>query len=186
MTDMPGGDRGRARRRGALATVDLDEAHAARAERLERIGGTQLRDRRRRPGRRRASRTCPRRRATVWPSIVSSTVRLGAVRGGRDRVPEYRGRARHREAELIGAPRLEVVGEVHQRTAHGQGVKPPIAHSEPSVMTSHRSTSTSRLASRSMPAMILSISSTPRVEPMRHGVHLPHDSIAQNSIANRA
>jgi len=25
--------------------------------------------------------------------------------------------------------------------------------------------------------------STPRVEPIRHGVHLPHDSCAQNSIA---
>ena len=30
------------------------------------------------------------------------------------------------------------------------------------------------------------MTSTPRVEPMRHGVHLPHDSLAQNSIANRA
>ena len=28
--------------------------------------------------------------------------------------------------------------------------------------------------------------STPRVEPMRHGVHLPQDSMAQNSIAKRA
>ena len=31
-----------------------------------------------------------------------------------------------------------------------------------------------------------SMTSTPRVEPMRHGVHLPHDSMAQNSIAKRA
>ena len=28
--------------------------------------------------------------------------------------------------------------------------------------------------------------STPRVEPIRHGVHLPQDSMAQNSIAKRA
>ena len=28
--------------------------------------------------------------------------------------------------------------------------------------------------------------STPRVEPIRHGVHLPQDSTAQNSIAKRA
>ena len=30
------------------------------------------------------------------------------------------------------------------------------------------------------------MTSTPRVDPTRHGVHLPHDSSAQNSIANRA
>ncbi len=35
-------------------------------------------------------------------------------------------------------------------------------------------------------AMMRSMISTPRVEPMRQGVHLPQDSIAQNSIANRA
>ena len=33
------------------------------------------------------------------------------------------------------------------------------------------------------PARILSMVSTPRVEPIRQGVHLPQDSIAQNSIA---
>ena len=41
-------------------------------------------------------------------------------------------------------------------------------------------------SSRSMPATILSITSTPRVEPMRQGVHLPQDSMAQNSMAKRA
>ena len=30
------------------------------------------------------------------------------------------------------------------------------------------------------------MTSTPRTDPMRHGVHLPHDSLAQNSIAKRA
>ena len=34
--------------------------------------------------------------------------------------------------------------------------------------------------------MILSITSMPRTEPMRHGVHLPQDSAAQNSMAKRA
>ena len=34
--------------------------------------------------------------------------------------------------------------------------------------------------------MILSITSTPRTEPMRQGVHLPHDSMLQNSSAKRA
>ena len=68
----------------------------------------------------------------------------------------------------------------------GIGVSPPIAHSEPSVISSHRSSSSTRFSSRSSPAMIWSITSTPRTEPTRHGVHLPHDSSAQNSIANRA
>ena len=30
------------------------------------------------------------------------------------------------------------------------------------------------------------MTSTPRVEPILHGVHLPQDSMAQNSMANRA
>ena len=68
----------------------------------------------------------------------------------------------------------------------GIGVRPPIAHSEPLVIVSHRSSSSTRLAATSRPAMIRSMVSTPRVEPTRHGVHLPHDSIEQNSIAKRA
>ena len=43
-----------------------------------------------------------------------------------------------------------------------------------------------RLASRRWPAMILSKVSTPRVEPIRQGVHLPQLSWAQNSMAKRA
>ena len=30
------------------------------------------------------------------------------------------------------------------------------------------------------------MTSTPRTDPIRHGVHLPQDSLAQNSIAKRA
>ncbi len=37
-------------------------------------------------------------------------------------------------------------------------------------------------ASTSWPLRILSIVSTPRVEPMRQGVHLPQLSMAQNSM----
>ena len=66
------------------------------------------------------------------------------------------------------------------------GVRPPIAHSDPSAISSQRSSSSARFASRSSPARILSITSTPRTEPMRQGVHLPHDSSAQNSMAKRA
>ena len=39
------------------------------------------------------------------------------------------------------------------------------------------------VGSRSGPFSTRSMTSTPRVDPMRHGVHLPHDSMAQNSIA---
>ncbi|MNC99916.1 hypothetical protein D3C83_183630 [compost metagenome] len=66
---------------------------------------------------------------------------------------------------------------------------PPSAHSEPASIVSHRSLSSAMLAAASAvspvarAAMTRSITSTPRVEPMRHGVHLPHDSIAQNSMA---
>src|SRR4051812_32049540 len=55
----------------------------------------------------------------------------------------------------------------------GTGVSPPIAHSEPSSMVWQRSSSSIRFCSRSTPATILSITSTPRTEPIRQGVHLP-------------
>ena len=51
-----------------------------------------------------------------------------------------------------------------------------MAQSDPSVMVWHKSVSKAALYSRSWPATILSITSTPRVEPMRQGVHLPQDS----------
>lgn len=60
---------------------------------------------------------------------------------------------------------------------------PPIAQSEPCSMVSHRSRSRMTCCGRFWLLVILSITSTPRVEPMRQGVHLPQDSIAQNSIA---
>ena len=43
-----------------------------------------------------------------------------------------------------------------------------------------------RLSSASSRAMMWSIISTPRIEPIRQGVHLPQLSMAQNSMANRA
>ena len=45
-----------------LPSVDLDQAHPAGAERLERVGGAQLGDARRRPRSRRAAPTCRRAR----------------------------------------------------------------------------------------------------------------------------
>ena len=66
------------------------------------------------------------------------------------------------------------------------GARPPRAQSEPSVITSQRSRNSWTFFWRSRPAMILSTVSTPRVDPIRHGVHLPQLSLAQNSIAKRA
>ena len=61
---------------------------------------------------------------------------------------------------------------------------PPRPHSEPCSIVSHSSLEQRQVPlALARPALIRSITSTPRVEPMRHGVHLPHDSCAQNSIA---
>src|SRR5208282_1079316 len=68
----------------------------------------------------------------------------------------------------------------------GYGVKPPSAHSDPNFKVLQRSSSSAVLAARFSLRMIRSITSMPRVEPTRHGVHLPQDSMAQNSMAKRA
>ena len=60
---------------------------------------------------------------------------------------------------------------------------PPSPHREPCTIVSHSSSRSRTLRSPSSPARMRSITSTPRVEPIRQGVHLPQDSIAQNSIA---
>ena len=77
-------------------------------------------------------------------------------------------------------------GNGSARSSPGYGVNPPSAHSEPNFIVSQRSSSTTMFSARSSPATIRSITSTPRVEPMRQGVHLPQDSMAQNSMAKRA
>ena len=61
-----------------------------------------------------------------------------------------------------------------------------MAHSDPLVMVVHRSSTSARLRSTSRPAITWSSVSLPRTAPMRQGVHLPHDSTAQNSNAKRA
>ena len=68
----------------------------------------------------------------------------------------------------------------------GIGVSPPIAHSEPSVITLAQVFEQRQVLVAVLAATIRSMTSTPRTEPTRHGVHLPQDSAAQNSMANRA
>ena len=61
-----------------------------------------------------------------------------------------------------------------------------MAQSEASVISVHRSVSTARFFSRACPSISFCTVSTPRVEPMRQGVHLPQLSATQNSKANLA
>ena len=90
-----------------------------------------------------------------------------------------RGRARASDAEILG--------EMSRARS-----SPDRARSRPARRASRTSWSRTdpRAArdssSRRSPRTMRSITSTPRTEPMRHGVHLPQDSIAQNSIAKRA
>ncbi len=84
------------------------------------------------------------------------------------------------------AGRSKSSGKCVSALCTGSGVRPPSAQSEASVISVQRSSSTARFAARSCPATMRSITSTPRVEPMRQGVHLPQLSMAQNSIAKRA
>ena len=60
-------------------------------------------------------------------------------------------------------------------------MKPPRAQSEPDFIVLHRSV-ISGIALLSPRASRSSVS-TPRTAPIRQGVHLPQDSMAQNSMA---
>src|SRR5690606_38172632 len=183
-------DLGRARRRQALRAFDLDEAQPARAERLLHVGRAELRD--------------------VDPGLGGGAQHRRAFGHGHrlavDRQRDLTLRLSLRRAEIAGAPiRLECCTHATSPTARrsaprarkssgkwsrmlttGYGAMPPSAHSEPTTIVSQSSRSSARFASSSTPSRIRSMTSTPRTEPIRHGVHLPQDSTAQNSIAKRA
>src|SRR4029079_5745021 len=166
-----------------LAAFDFDQAEAARAEGFEAIRGAETGD-------------------------ADAGFHGGAHSGGAGR--DGHGLAVDLERDLCGGlargrPVVDLFDERHgvisSRGVTGRSkssakwrrgldtgyeIKPPRPQSDPSLITSSRSSSSSRFSVRSVPAMILSITSTPRVEPMRQGVHLPQLSIAQNSIAKRA
>src|SRR5262249_1377053 len=73
-------------------------------------------------------------------------------------------------------------GKCFSALSTGKGISPPRPQSEPFNMTSHKSRNRWRFAFRFRFWIMRSITSTPRVDPMRHGVHFPQDSRAQNSI----
>src|SRR5690606_5119232 len=157
----------------AARAVDLHEAQPARAERLQRVGGAQLRDvdarELGRPHDRRARRD--RHRDPVDRELHGG----GALAGGRAVV-----------RLLQQAHRWKSSPKWRTALRTGMGVSPPMAQSDPSVISSHRSSSSTRFFSRSWPGRMRSIVSTPRTAPTRHGVHLPHDSSAQKENAKRA
>ena len=96
------------------------------------------------------------------------------INGKHDRAPQPAGRARARKS----------CGKCLSALCTGNGVMPPRPHKR---SVQHRLAQVFEqlqiLVRGSTPARMRSITSTPRVEPMRHGVHLPQDSMAQNSIA---
>ena len=85
---------------------------------------------------------------------------------------------------LLGA---EILGEMGECAHHGVGGKPAQRAKRSELHGVAEIFEHQQIRGRgSRPATILSTSSTPRAEPMRQGVHLPQDSMAQNSMAKRA
>ncbi len=97
--------------------------------------------------------------ATCWPSMVSATVAGAGVRSLRSGagVPRSRStrvmrgllrgrRVRGRPGTSAGTARWKSSAKWCSALRTGSGVRPPIAHSEASAITSHRSCSTVRLA----------------------------------------
>ena len=60
---------------------------------------------------------------------------------------------------------------------------PPKAHNEVASMVSHKSCRSATCLSRCSLWRIFAMTSAPRTEPIRQGVHFPQDSMAQNSAA---
>src|SRR5258706_3171375 len=172
------------------AALDLHETEAAGAEALEAIGGTQFGDVARGEGCGAHDRRTlgHRHRRAV---DVQSHHRSRTVQGPRSGV---------RCTEVVIALRVHQVippvmrgplwsasmkssRKYFKALCTGYGVRPPSPHRDPWSIVSQSSSSSAIPASRLFPCRIPARISTPRVDPMRHGVHLPHDSSAQNSMA---
>src|SRR5579862_726418 len=185
--DHAGRDRSGAGGGRAGPAGDLDEAQPAGSEGGDRVRRAQFRH--------------------LDPGVHRGAHDRGAFRH-RDRLAVDRERdrpgggldRRRAEIDLVNqrheaSPYSAATGTIRPRKSSGKwrtalitgyGVKPPKAQSDPNFKVLHRSSSSARLDPTRSPFRIRSITSTPRVEPMRQGVHLPQDSMAQNSIAKRA
>ena len=123
---------------------------------------------------------------TDTPSMVSVTVFSG-FRGGRaviDLLDEAM-------AVVLTRPRIawrgRNLGEMVERAQDGIGRKAAQRAERAEFHASGKDPRAARYWPRPFaPPMMRSITSTPRVEPIRQGVHLPQTSMAQNSIAKRA
>src|SRR5690606_6223309 len=183
-------DLGRARGREPLRALDLDEAQPARAERLLAVGRAELRNVDPRFGRRaqhgRALRhghgfTVDRER----DQTLRLALRRAEIPGSSIRF-ECCTHATSPMARRSASRARKSSGKWARMLKTGYGAMPPSAHSEPAIIVSQSSRSSVRFAVSLTPPRIRSMTSTPRTAPIRHGVHLPQDSIAQNSIAKRA
>src|SRR5262249_41241908 len=153
---------------------DLHEAEPARSERFERVRRAEFRhleagDRR---------RAHDRRAFGNFHHRAVDRERNRALRPGGGCSPVY----------IVGKRRHDTksCGKWLSALSTGYGTKPPRAHNDPAFMVSQRSRKRVMFAFTSCPPRILSITSCPRTAPIRHGVHFPQDSKAQNSIANLA
>ena len=147
------GARRRAGRGHALAAVDLDQAQPAGAERLEGVGRAELGDGRRRPRSRRAAPTCRRARRPGGRRSVTVTDRRR--RRGSAGVPKSTSGSQMLcwSTQSYGccarSARSKSSGKCLIALCTGIGVSPPIAHSDPLVIVSQRSSSSTRLAATS-------------------------------------
>ena len=139
---------------------------------------------RRRP--RRASARCPAGTVTSLPSISSVTSRVGLARGRA--VVGFLEMVEHRSGSCISgsqpacgrARQAEVLRVVIQRRQHREraSCRPSRTGCRgPSCRTGRAAAHLLRAVRETGAATSRSITSTPRVEPMRQGVHLPQDSM---------
>ena len=175
-----GTHRGGARGGGAFDTFDFDQAKPAGAEGLKTVGGAKLWDRAVEHGRgahhRGALGDSDRNAVDLERDHLGRCLGRGAVV---DFLQHYLA-----PSPLVFGAKSVPNSRIADLT--GIGVNPPMAQSDPWVITSQRSSTRARLVATLRPAMISATVSLPRTEPIRHGVHFPQLSCSQNSNARRA
>ena len=160
----------------ALAALDLDQAQAAGAEGLQRVGGAELRD--------------------LGVGERRGPHDRGARGNGHGRAVDFErdgvGRLRRRRAEVAMVDRVhlassrlrpEVFREVLHGALDGEGGHAPEAAQGRIQHRIAEFLDQGKLAITVFTSSDAARASAPRTEPIRQGVHLPQDSCAQNSMA---
>ena len=198
-------DKRRAGGRRSPSTRDFNEAQAARAEWLDRIRRTKLRDLGTEAHggghdgstlRNTHGDAVDRQRHLLFRNADRRAVINFLDQAGlRPALPHQWTASQHRTWPVLSYSAAsgsdddglrKSSGKFFSAESTGTGVNPPMAHSEALVISAQRSSTSASCRSASSPASTLSMSSTPRVAPIRQGVHLPQLSLAQNAKANRA